>query len=170
MASGQSMAHAWLMGTISLSRYRQSARYGPSRANCSGGFFVVRSKARSRTSGEKPERETRIPGLALEKRVPKRAGPVGGNEGDEPDTDDRANPEGSQIAARHSRRRGRTYLVCRTLAAQPTLVVKISDTSYQWKERVRIPPVKSRTVERPDEGIRMRHGFRRPSGWRELNH
>ncbi|GLR88620.1 hypothetical protein GCM10007857_53330 [Bradyrhizobium iriomotense] len=27
-----------------------------------------------------PERETRIPGLALEKRVPKRAGPAGGNE------------------------------------------------------------------------------------------
>jgi len=27
-----------------------------------------------------PERETRIPGLALERRVPKRAGPAGGNE------------------------------------------------------------------------------------------
>ena len=37
-------------------------------------------------------------------------------------------------------------------AAQPTLVVKISDTSLQRKERVRIPPVMSRTVEAPGEG------------------
>src|SRR5207237_670381 len=64
-----------------------------------------------------------------------------------------------------SERRSRILiLVCRKPAAQPTLVVKISDTSYQWKERVRIPPVKSRTVERPYEGIRMRHGSARPLG------
>ena len=37
----------------------------------------------------------------------------------------------------------------RVLPQRGTLVVKISDTSLQGKERVRIPPVKSRTVERP---------------------
>jgi hypothetical protein len=36
--------------------------------------------ASSRNARRKPERETRIPGLAQDMRVPKRAGPAGGNE------------------------------------------------------------------------------------------
>jgi hypothetical protein len=54
------------------------------------------------------------------------------------------------MAARHSERRDRICFViwfAASFAAQPTLVVKISDTSRQWKERVRIPPVQSRTVD-----------------------
>ena len=48
------------------------------------------------------------------------------------------------------------------LAAKPTLVVKISDTSLQGKERVRIPPVKSRTVEAASSKVaRTLHGSRR---------
>ena len=38
-------------------------------------------------------------------------------------------------------------------AAQPTLVVKMSDTSLPWVKRVRLPPLMSRTVEVPRQGL-----------------
>lgn len=42
--------------------------------------FLLSAARPIRTSRLLPERETRIPGLALERRVPKCAGPAGGNE------------------------------------------------------------------------------------------
>ena len=42
--------------------------------------FLLPAARPNQTSRQLPERETRIPGLALERRVPKRAGPAGGNE------------------------------------------------------------------------------------------
>ena len=42
--------------------------------------FLLPAARPIRTSRHRPERETRIPGLALERRVPKCAGPAGGNE------------------------------------------------------------------------------------------
>jgi hypothetical protein len=42
--------------------------------------FLLPSARPHRTSRQPPERETRISGLALEMRVPKCAGPAGGNE------------------------------------------------------------------------------------------
>ena len=68
------------------------------------------------TSRRKPERETRIPGLAPERRVPKARGLSEGTRR-KPDTDGRASPKGFAIAARRSERRERIclYLVCRIL-------------------------------------------------------
>ena len=42
--------------------------------------FLLPAARPNRTIRQSPERETRISGLALERRVPKRAGPAGGNE------------------------------------------------------------------------------------------
>ena len=42
--------------------------------------FLLPPRGPTETSRPWPERETRIPGLALERRVPKCAGPAGGNE------------------------------------------------------------------------------------------
>src|SRR6516225_9613840 len=64
MASGQSMARAWLMGAISPRRNRQSAHTDPPEPASSGGFFIFWSAARLQFHRRKPERETRIPGLA----------------------------------------------------------------------------------------------------------
>jgi len=92
MAIGHSMTHARLMGAISRKRDRQSALFGPSWASRSGGFFVVRSRL-IETSRRKPERETRIPGLAPAGACPEARGLSEGTRR-KPDTDDRANPQG----------------------------------------------------------------------------
>jgi len=42
--------------------------------------FLLPAARPNRTTRHRPERETRIPGLALRRRVPKCAGPAGGNE------------------------------------------------------------------------------------------
>src|SRR5689334_13929381 len=74
------MAHAWLMGAISRKRDRQSDLTDPPEPKAPEGFLFSVSQGSFEISRRKPERETRIPGLAPERRVPKRAGPVGGNE------------------------------------------------------------------------------------------
>jgi len=127
-----SITHARLMGVISRNRDRQSALFGPSRASRSGGFFIVRS-ALLETSRRKPERETRIPGLAPDRRVSKRAGPVGGNEA-QAGYRWQSEPQGVRNSGAAERREKFVCnQVCRTRAAKPTLVVKISDTSHPWK-------------------------------------
>jgi hypothetical protein len=88
-------------------------------------------------SRRKPERETRIPGLTLGKRVPKRAGPAGGNE-----AMSRIPMAGRTGRVRYGGAPFRSaateicfvrFRVCRLIAAQPTLVVKISDASLHGK-------------------------------------
>ena len=110
-------------------------------------------------SRREPERETRIPGLAPERRAPKARGLSEGTRR-KPETDDRANPEGFAIAARRSERRGRIclHLVCR-IAAQPALVVKISDTSLTGKSGFDSRLLMSRTVEAALQGP-LRRGLR----------
>lgn len=80
MAYGQSMSHARLMGAILLDCKIDSPLLTdpPEPAALEG--FLLPAARRLRTSRHWPERETRIPGLALERRVPKCAGPAGGNE------------------------------------------------------------------------------------------
>lgn len=80
MASGQSIAHARLMGAILPDRMidRPLLTDPPEPAAPEG--FLLPAARPVRTPRHQPERETRIPGLALERRVPKCAGPAGGNE------------------------------------------------------------------------------------------
>src|SRR5579859_4804675 len=78
MALGHAMARARLMGAILPRRDRQSAFTDPPEPS-SGGFFVAR-KSLFGISRRKPERETRISGLARECARAQSAGPAGGNE------------------------------------------------------------------------------------------
>src|SRR5579871_1482970 len=113
-----------------VKRDRQSAECGPSRARRSGGFFVARSLLNERFPGVTPERETRIPGLARENARAQARGACRRERGDEPDTDGRANSDGVRNWRRIcAAERLQLNPVCRLFAAQPTLVVKISDTS-----------------------------------------
>ena len=159
MAPGQSTTHARLMGAISRRRYRPSTRCGPSRASCSGGFFVFRSTARSKISRRKPERETRIPGLAPKGACSKRGAC-------------RRERGASRIpmaerTPRGSRQRRAVLSAASNLhfiwfaASRGSTDAGGEDFGYfaPWKERVRIPPVKSRTVEAPRQGYVTRHGF-----------
>jgi len=85
------------------------------------------------TSRRKPERETRIPGLTPAGVCPKARGLSEGTRR-KPDTDGRANPWGFAVAAPLSA--AKEFVsnpVCRNVAAKPTLVVKISDTSRHGK-------------------------------------
>lgn len=84
------------------------------------------------TSRRKPERETRIPGLAPKCACPKARGLSEGTRR-KPDTDDRANPEGFAVAAPLSAAKIRFQSGLPRFAAKPTLVVKISDTSRHGK-------------------------------------
>jgi hypothetical protein len=97
MAAGQSAARAWRMGAISLKKSEIEypfRRTLPSKSLRRVFCFPAPFKTKASPAG-KPERETRIPGLArLSARAASSAGPVGGNEGDEPDTDGRANRKG----------------------------------------------------------------------------
>jgi hypothetical protein len=80
MACGQSIAHARLMGAILPDRKIDSPLLtDPPEPAAPEGFLLPAARP-VRTSRQWPERETRIPGFALERRVPKRAGPAGGNE------------------------------------------------------------------------------------------
>jgi len=74
------MSHARLMGAILPDRKIDSPLLtDPPEPAAPEGFLLTAARP-SRTSRQSPERETRISGLALERRVPKRAGPAGGNE------------------------------------------------------------------------------------------
>jgi hypothetical protein len=80
MAYGQSIAHARLMGAILPDRKIDSPLLtDPPEPAAPEGFLLPAARP-VRIPRHMPERETRIPGLALERRVPKRAGPAGGNE------------------------------------------------------------------------------------------
>ena len=71
------------MGAISPDEIEKFVWIGePSRAARSGGFFVVRSSARLILNFDRREAGTGDPGpgARAETRVPKRAGPAGGNE------------------------------------------------------------------------------------------
>jgi len=81
-----------------LGEIGQSARHGPSRANRSGGFFLARSKLSNcpaRAGTGDPD-----PGARAIARVPKRAGPAGGNEAMSRTPMAERTLKGSQIAAR----------------------------------------------------------------------
>jgi hypothetical protein len=74
------MSHARLMGAILPDRkIDRPLLTDPPEPAAPEGFLLPAARP-NRTSRHWPERETRIPGLALEKRVPKSAGPAGGNE------------------------------------------------------------------------------------------
>ena len=73
------MAHARLMGAILPDRKIDSPLLDPPEPAAPEGFLLPAARP-DRTSRQSPERETRISGLALRTRVPKRAGPAGGNE------------------------------------------------------------------------------------------
>src|SRR5260370_32238519 len=111
MASGQSMAHVRLMGEIPLNAKSTVRIYGPSRANAPEVFLLSEARLSGKISRRKPERETRIPGLALASACPKARGLPEGTRR-KPDTDGRANLfKGSRIAARRSERRDRIFLI-----------------------------------------------------------
>src|SRR6185312_14773791 len=105
----------------------------------------------------KPERETRIPGLAPRARSPEARGLPEGTRR-EPDTDGGADLKGLLWRRRFERRDEFLQSGLPHRAARRTLVVKISDTSLQGK-RVRIPPLASRTVEAASRGP-LRRGRR----------
>jgi hypothetical protein len=159
MASGQSIAHARLMGAISPKRNRQSAHTDPPEPAAPEGIFF-RSTARSKFLRRKPERETRIPGLAQACARPKRG------------------------ACRRERGASRTPMAGRTRkgslwrravqSAATEFVFAIwfaasrgstnaggEDFGYfaPWEKRVRIPPLTSRTVEAASRGP-LRRGSR----------
>jgi hypothetical protein len=80
MAYGQSIAHARLMGAILPDRKIDSPLLtDPPEPAAPEGFLLPTARP-VRIPRHMPERETRIPGLVLERRVPKCAGPAGGNE------------------------------------------------------------------------------------------
>ena len=173
MACGQSTAHARLMGAILRRRNRQSASHGPSRASRSGGFFVVRSTAHSKHPGA--SRNGR-PGSRGSRRKGACPSARGLSEGTKAQAGYRWQSEslGVRNSARTCSRAANEFVLISGWphrAARPTLVVKISDTSLQWKQRVRIPPVKSRTVERPRKAPARATDPVHPLGeGRELNH
>jgi hypothetical protein len=67
------------MGAILPDRKIDSPLLDPPEPAAPEGFLLPAARP-DRTSRQSPERETRISGLALRTRVPKRAGPAGGNE------------------------------------------------------------------------------------------
>src|SRR5262245_56868158 len=104
MAVGQSTALARLMGAILPDRKIDSPLLtDPPEPAAPEGFLLPAARP-FRTSRQSPERETRIPRLALERRVPKRAGPAGGNEAMSRTPMAERTPAGSQTAARRQRR------------------------------------------------------------------
>ena len=139
------------MGTISRKRNRQSApRTLPSQKlrrvfyfPKQGSFEISRLEGRNGRPGSRGSRRRGV--------CPSARGLSEGTRR-KPDTDDRVNLFSRFAIAAHRSRAAHKHVSFSGLprpAAKPTLVVKISDTSLQWKKRVRIPPVKSRTVERP---------------------
>jgi hypothetical protein len=74
------MSHARLMGAILPDRkIDRPLLTDPPEPAAPEGFLLPAARP-VRTPRHTPERETRISGLALERRVPKCAGPAGGNE------------------------------------------------------------------------------------------
>ena len=89
--------------------------------------------------------------------MPKRAGPVGGNEA-QAGYRWQSEPQGVRDSGAAERREKFVCnQVCRTRAAKPTLVVKISDTSRHGKAGS-IPAFDARTGMRPRKGL---HAARR---------
>jgi len=95
------------------------------------GFLLSEARLIEKYPGAEPERETRIPGLAPNRRAPKSAGPAGGNEA-------QAGYRWQSEPLQGFARSGAPFTALRQnfskfglprLAAEPTLVVKISDTS-----------------------------------------
>jgi hypothetical protein len=168
MALRQSAENVRLMGAISRKAESIVRFIGPSRASRSGGFFVVRSQGSLRNipaqagTGDPDPRGSRRQARAQS------AGPVGGNEA-QAGYRWQSEPQGVRNRGAFQSAAQICILVCRVIAAQPTLVVKISDTSH-WKERVRTPPLMSRTVEAPCEGSHAPRllSFRKEG--RELTH
>jgi hypothetical protein len=93
-------------------------------------------------SRRKPERETRIPGLALEARAQAR-GACRRERGFKPDTDGSANLERVRPWRRGSQRRNRICFIVWFAASYGSTDAGGEDVGYfaPWKERVRIPPV-----------------------------
>jgi len=85
----------------------------------------------TRLSRRKPERETRIPGLVPEKRVPKSAGPVGGNEAMSRTPMTERTSRGPQWRRAVLSAATELFVIrfAAHHAAEPTLVVKMSDAS-----------------------------------------
>jgi hypothetical protein len=152
LAARRRMPGSWERSRVS--DIVQSAFCGPSRASRSGGFFVFSEQHGSlRTSRRKPERETRIPGLAPERRVPRSAGPAGGNEARSRTPMAERTPRGSSWRRTFQRR----AKICLSsglphLAAQPNAGGE--DFGYfAHKERAGSNPAfDARTGMRPGEG------------------
>jgi hypothetical protein len=72
------MPGSWERSRLTRDRRSRTARTLPSQR--SGGFFVFRSAACSKCSGESRKRETRIPGLARKRACSQARGLTGGNE------------------------------------------------------------------------------------------
>jgi hypothetical protein len=92
------------------------------------GFLL--SEASLNIARQKPERETRIPGLALDERVPKCAGPAGGNEAMSRTPMAEQALRSLQIAACAKRRAKNFVLVCRVAHTRGSTNAGGEDVGY----------------------------------------
>jgi len=105
-------------------------------------------------SRRKPERETRIPGLALGRRVARKRGACRRERGASriPMAERTMQGFANGGAPFSAPQKKFLNLVCRLAAAQPTLVVKMSHTSLQGKAGSN-PAFDARTVDAASRGL-----------------
>ena len=146
------MARARLMGAVSPDEiYRSPELANPPEPPAPEGFLLSAARHGSLKYRRKPKRETRIPGLARRTRVPKSAGPAGGNEAMSRTPMAERTLRSSQIAAHL--RRGRN-LVCRKSSCGSTDAGG-EDVGYfaSTGKAGSIPAFDARTVEVPRQGL-----------------
>jgi len=145
MASGQPIAHAWLMGAISPKRNRLSAYTDPPEPASSGGFLFSGAQL-VRNSRRRPERRPGSRGLAQARaRLKARGLPEGTRR--KPDTDGRANHERFAMAACRSERRDRICLQFGFAAVRGSTNAGGEGFAYFAPRAVKNPPSIDRTVE-----------------------
>jgi len=134
MASGQSMARARLLEAISPKRNRQSAHTDPPEPAAPEGILFSEALLVRKFHRRKPERETRIPGLAQARARPKR-GACRRERGASRTPMAERTRKGSlwRRAVQSAATKFVLHFGLPQLAAQRTLVVKISDTSLHGK-------------------------------------